>query len=140
MIPLSDLRNFVKAAGDAVSPLYDDVIWEVGFTAPQVPGRYVLFTFVPGTGLATEGVTDIGGIDIDVAGRQNDYASAESLAAFVDRTLLGGGGSRQMGSHYIISLDRFGSSPYNSETDDSDREHFAASYLIEVGSGLALST
>lgn len=137
MITTQTLLDMVKAAA-ADEGGYETVVWEAGSIEPNVPGAFVLFTPSNGTGLQTEWVTDVRGLDVLVAGHQNDFGGAESLAYFVDRILLGGGGSRQIGAERVVDMNRFGSAPYNSEQDDADRHHFVASYLYEVDSGLAL--
>lgn len=137
---LSDFKSFFETLiAESEEPLYPDVAWELGTTEPQSPGPFVQFIASNGTGLDTDWVTDIRGLDIVVAGQQNSYAHAEELAMFVDKHLLGSGGSRSMSGKRLVDLSRFGSAPYNSEQDDADRYRFTASYLYEVDSELNLT-
>lgn len=123
---------------DADNP-YNDVTWTGGTQEPEIPGRIVMVNPATGPGLSTEWVTDVRGFDVTVIGEQEDYDSAEELALWVDRTILGAGGSRQMGDEWVVDVNRFGSAPYNTEVDDADRYHFVCSYLFEVQSGLVLN-
>lgn len=134
---VSEIRDFLKAA--AVDTPFESVLFHAGVDEPEVPGRIVMLTPSTGAGLSTEWLTDSRGLDVITIGEQNDYDGAEDLAFWVDRTILGAGGSRLMGNEWVIDVQRFGSAPYNTEHDNADRYHFTASYLYEVQSNLALN-
>lgn len=129
----SDLLADIKTALEGTFPGVD---WSVGMDTPNVPGSYVWIAPALGPGLDTEWLTDVRACDITVAGDQNDYAGAESLAFAVDRHVLGQGGSRTVANNHVINVSRTGGAPYAIEHDDSERTVFVCGYLHEVYSGV----
>lgn len=111
------------------------------YPGPDLPtntaNRYILLTRTGGPGLETEGLIDVTGWQVRVAGSQNDYDDAERVAYDVDAIFLNSGYSQAVDGVWMVDAYRTGSPPTQLLVDDADRHHFVASYLVSVQSALA---
>jgi hypothetical protein len=129
VIRFDDLRSLLANYLDdpmlAIEPGPDD---------PIIPGRWVKITREAGPGLTTESMFEQILFSVEVAGDQEDYNSAESLAFDVDRFFLRQ--TRQkVGGVLVLSWTR-GGGPQPLSIDNARRWHFACSYTLDVQSAL----
>lgn len=119
------LRDFLGAPMLVILPGPDD---------PDTATPFIKITPGPGLGLVNDMMFDQQVFQVEVAGEQNDYDSAENLAHQVDRFFLrfepqSVGGSR------VLPGGR-STSPAVLLIDNARRWHFACSYTLHVESAL----
>jgi hypothetical protein len=103
---------------------------------PEAPGRWVKISREPGLGLDAENLFDQVSFSVEVAGEQEDYASAEDLAFDVDRFFLRLG-RQKIGGVLAQGWSRNGG-PQSLLIDNSRRWHFICSYTVYVQSALTV--
>lgn len=133
MISSTEVADWIKAAQTVAFP---DATFVADSEEPDLPGPYVWVTPVFAPPATMDGLIDLRGYNVEVAGKQNDFDYAEQLAFAVDRQMLGDGGAVLIGGKRVIARYRAGGPPYSSQKDDGDRTHFVCGYLHEVESGV----
>lgn len=132
MMTLDSLITYVKGLLPVGMQDYEIV---PGSDMPDTPEPSAKFQRLEGTGLSVEQLFDGMGFQVEVQGKQNDYASAEALAYAIDAALIGNGGSRSIGGKWVLSAQRFSGGPTDLEVDDAERHHLVATYVLDVQSG-----
>lgn len=101
---------------------------------PDTATQFIKITPGPGLGLTAELMIDQQTFDVEVAGKQGDYDSAEDLAHRVDRFFLRFESQLVNGSR--VNPGARTGNPSVLLIDDARRWHFAASYTLHVESAL----
>lgn len=122
-----------------INELYDFIgdpmlIIEPGPDDPNTATQFVKITRGPGLGLTSEMMFDQQVFDVEVAGKQGDYDSAEDLAHRIDRYFLRFESQNVDGAR-ILPGGR-GGGPSVLLVDDARRWHFVCSYTLHVPSAL----
>jgi hypothetical protein len=100
----------------------------------DTPNAAVVVTVGGGPGRELEDLYDRVFLNLDVAGGQSDYDSAESLALAVDRALLAVTTPRLIGGLRFLAIRQAGGRPTPVGVDDGDRWHLVCSYVARVQS------
>lgn len=134
------MRTYQICRGWA-QPILDDAGYHrftqyPGPSLPDVPDGFVLWSRYGGPGESLEGVLDDIAWQVRVAGPQNDYDLAETVADLLDHSLLSMY-SQHVGGVYVTRVQRVGGAPSVLMVDDADRTHFVCSYNIETELALA---
>lgn len=122
---IDELREFLDDPMLIIEPGPDD---------PNTATHFVKITRGPGLGLTAELAFDQYVYDVEVAGRQGDYDSAEDLAHKVDRFFLRFE-SQSVDGIRVLPGGR-GGGPSVLLIDDAKRWHFVCSYTLHVESAL----
>lgn len=101
---------------------------------PDVPGRFIKITPGAGFGLNTEGLFEQREYTVEVAGNQEDFDSAETLATDVDRFFLRF--IRQVVDGTVVQAFDRGGGFDSLLIDDSRRWHLVCSYTANIQSAL----
>lgn len=104
---------------------------EPGPEMPDVPGRFIVLTRYGGPGEHFEGILDQIAWQVRVAGLQNQYDDAETIADAIDRALLEVG-SQEVNGLWVSGVQRSGGAPNPLLKDNADRTHFVCSYIVDT--------
>lgn len=96
----------------------------------------VTLTAFPGPGLILEQTYDRVGWGVDVAGKQGDYDSCETLADQIDKAFLSVHTPEDVGGVRTLTVQRAGGRPTIIAVDNADRWHAGCSYVAQVQSGV----
>jgi len=126
------MRTFaqMKAFLEPVAP--EGMWFEPGPDLPDVPGRFTVLTRYGGPGEELEGVMDAISWQVRVAGLQDKYEDAESIADAYDVALLNIKSSDNPGGVKVAGVQRVGGAPNPLLKDDADRTQFICSYIIHT--------
>lgn len=106
--------------------------FEAGPGLPDVPGRFTVLTRYGGPGEELEGVMDAISWQVRVAGLQDNYVDAESIADVFDVALLNIKSSDNPGGVHVAGVQRVGGAPSPLLKDDADRTQFVCSYILHT--------
>lgn len=131
------MRTFqqMRAFIDSLTGVPDGVWFEPGPSLPDIPGRFIMLTRYGGPGEHFEGVLDQIAWQVRVAGLQNDYDDAESIADAIDVAFLSIH-SQYIDGNWVSGVQRVGGAPNPLLKDDAERTHFVCSYIIDTALAL----
>lgn len=135
MIRYTDLQPWVAAKMVALG--HTDVLWVPGPpTATRLmqktPNAFILLSIGNGAAPTTELLFDQPFILARVVGRQNDLASAETLAFDLDKVLLSVDQKTLIGTANVLSIWRTGGPPGQVSFDDAERYQYQTTYIAEA--------
>jgi hypothetical protein len=99
------------------------------------PNAIIFLSLGDGRGFDTEQLFDQPFIRTRVVGPQNDYVTAEQLAADVDAALCSVVGNTMVGSALTRFINRAGGAPSLLVRDTAERYHFTCTYITATATG-----
>lgn len=127
----------VKAWVEVVFAANNVVGWTIvpGPQLPENPDATIVLTRYGGSGMNTDGAMDGRSWQFRIIGKQQDYASAESVAELIDHAALSHHSS-EVGGVWTSSISRVSGAPAALMVDNADRTHFVGNYVADVALAL----